>query len=144
MMPGSWEFENFEAWAPGSMWAQNMKRTEIIDEYESFKGRKKYADKEGGGYYASRIACVEGLKRMRRQARVVVFREIYEGYVIPLGVFVVRETARSAYKKKPVKFSSKDEALKYIDSKLRLPINDYMKKSKILQRIKITDFLKQY
>jgi len=140
MMPGSWEFENFEAWAPGSMWAQNLKHTEIIEEYESFKGRKKYADKEGGGYYASRIACVEELKRMKRQARVVVFREVCEGYVIPLGVWVVRETAKEAYKKKPLRFSTKTEALNYINSRLRLPMSEYVKQSKILGRKTLFDF----
>jgi hypothetical protein len=139
-MPGSWEFEYFEAWAPGSMWSQNLKKTEILEDYEPFRGRTNYADLEGGGYYASRIACVEKLKEMKRQARVVVFREIYEGYVIPLGVWVVRETARSAYKNRPIFFSTKEEALKHIDSKLRLPVKEYLKRSKILRQKRLVDF----
>lgn len=140
MMPGSWEFENFEAWAPGSMWSQNLKQTEILEEYEPFSGRTKYAELEGGGYYASRIACVEKLRDMKRQARVVVFREIYEGYVIPLGVWVVRETARSAYRKKPVVFPAKEEALKYINSRLRVPVSEYKKQSRILRQKRLSDF----
>jgi len=140
MMPGNWEFENFEAWAPGSIWSSSLKNAQILEEYESFHGRTKYAEREGGGYYASRTACVEKLKNMRRQAQVVAFREIYKGYVIPLGVFVVRETAKKAYKNKPIAFSIKQEALTYINSKLRLNINEYIKKSRILQQKKLNDF----
>jgi len=140
MMPGSWEFENFEAWAPGSMWSQNLKKTEIIEEHEPFKGRTKYADKQGGGYYASRIACVEKLHEMRRQARVVVFREVHEGYVIPLGVWVVRQTARTAYKNPPKRFATKVEALEYVDSRTRIPVSDYRKQSRVLGRKTLLDF----
>ena len=96
MMPGSWEFENFEAWSPGSTWGHYLKKPEIVEEYEPFGGRKTYAEKQAGGYYASRLAAAEYLHRIRRQARVVVFREIYEGYMVPLGAWVVRQTARDA------------------------------------------------
>lgn len=140
MMPGAWEFENFEAWTPGSIWARGAKAPEVIEEYEPFAGRTTYAEKEGGGYYASRIACVEKLKEMKRQARVIVFREIGEGYVIPLGVFVVRETARHACKESPMRFASLNEALAYVGARLRMPISEYMKQSKLLRQKKLSDF----
>lgn len=140
LMPGNWEFENFEAWAPGSFWSQQAKNVQIVEEYESFRGRTVYAELEGGGYYASRIGIAEGLKQLGRQGRVVVFREVYEGYMIPLGVWVVRETVRNAFKKNPLKFSIKEEALKYIDSKLRLPVSEYMKRSRILKQKRLGDF----
>lgn len=140
LMPGSWEYENFEAWAPGSMWSFNLKKTEIIEEYEPFRGRTTYADKEGGGYYAARLAVIEALHRMKRQARVVVFREIYEGYTVPLGVWQVRENARNAFKGRPEVFKTLGEALKHIDSKLRLSINDYIDMSKILKQRRLSDF----
>lgn len=139
LIPGNWEFENFEAWAPGSFWSFNLKKTEIIEEHEPFEGRWRYAS-QGGGYYASRLGVVEGLHAMKRQARVVVFREISEGYVIPLGVFVVRETARNAFKNKPMIFAIKEEALKYINSKLKLPLEEYTKRSKILKQKRLSDF----
>jgi DNA repair protein NreA len=141
MMPGPWEFENFEAWMPGSTWARGLKSTEIIEEYEPFHGRKSYAEVQGGGYYASRIACAEKLVEMRRQAKVVVFREISEGYVIPLGVFVVRETARHAYKDRPpLKFATKEEAIKYVSTRLRVPFIEYAKRSRLLKQRKLSDF----
>jgi len=98
MMPGSWEFENFEAWAPGTVWTKNIKNPQIFEEYEPFKGRTKYAEKEGGGYYASRIASVEKLHEMKRQAKVVVFREIHEGYVVP-WVFLLSGKPRGMHTK---------------------------------------------
>jgi hypothetical protein len=139
-MPGNWEFENFEAWSPGSTWAADLKKPSILEEYEPFGGRTSYAELQGGGYYASRLGVVEGLHKMRKQARVIVFREIYEGYQIPLGVWVVRETVRNAFKKPPLKFNTLQEVLKYIDSRLRLSIEEYKKQSKILKQKRLHDF----
>ncbi len=139
LLPGNWEFENFEAWSPGSFWASGLKSVEMVEEYEQYSGRKDYAEKQVGGYYASRLAVVEGLHGMKRQARVIVFREIYEGYIIPLGVWVVRETARHAFENRKI-FGSLNEALDYIKSRLRVPLNEYLKKSMILGQKRIVDF----
>jgi len=140
LMPGSWEFENFEAWAPGSMWTAMLKEPEIIEEYEPFGGRTAYAELEGGGYYASRLGVMEGLHAMRRQARVVVFREVREGYVIPLGVWQVRENVRNAMRQGPQKFQTLKEALDCIGKGLRLPVSEYRKRSRILGRKTLMDF----
>lgn len=140
LMPGKWEYENFEAWAPGSFWAAGLKEVEIAEEYEPFEGRKTYAEVEGGGYYATRLGVCEGLEAMKRQAKVIVFREIYEGYQIPVGVWVCRENARNAFKKPPMQFENLEEALNYIQTKIRLNINKYKAKSKILQQKRLTDF----
>jgi hypothetical protein len=140
LMPGNWEFENFEAWSPGSSWSFNLKKTEILGEYEPFQGRKAYANLQAGGYYASRLAVIEYLHRIRKQARVIGFREIHEGYTIPLGVWVVRETARKAFLSKPLKFHSLAEALKHIGSRLRTPVKEYIKKSVILKQKRLGDF----
>ncbi len=141
LMPGRWEYENFEAWAPGSSWAKNAKETFILDEYEPFEGRKTYADKEGGGYYAARFAVCEALDKMKIQARVIVFREISEGYIVPLGVWQVRENARNAMKQNPIKFQTLNEAIDYISLKLTLSIEEYRKQSIILQQKRLFDFV---
>jgi len=140
LMPGNWEFENFEAWSPGSTWSFNLKDVEILEEYEPFQGRKAYADLQAGGYYASRLAVIEYLRRIKRQARVVGLREIHEGYTIPLGVWVVRQTARNAFLSKSSKFETLKDALRHIDSKLRLDISEFLKKSKILRQRRLGDF----
>jgi len=157
LMPSLFEYENFEVWFPGSIWSDALSpRPAIIEEYEGFKGRKNYAANEGGGYYAARLAVAEALHRMRRQAGVMVFRQIYPEYSIPLGVWVVRETVRAAFRNRnrPEKFDTKSEALKYIDSRLRLRlgakegissgigigIKDIEPLSRILRQKRITDF----
>ena len=147
LMPSLFEYENFEAWFPGSVWNDAVgQRPVIVEEYEGFKGRKKYAADEGGGYYAARLAVAEALHTMRRQAGVVVFREIHPRYSVPLGVWVVRETARDAFRNRGEKFDTKSEALESIDSRLRakegmpLGIKDFEALSKILRQKRLTDF----
>ncbi len=86
------------------------------------------------------------LHKMRRQAGVVVFREIHPRYILPLGVWVVRETVRAAFRKRGEKFNTKKEALDFIDSRLqakegmRLGIHDFEVLSKILKQKRLTDF----
>ena len=38
-----------------------------------------------GAYYSARLAVAEHLKRIRRQASAIVFREITPEYKIPMG-----------------------------------------------------------
>jgi hypothetical protein len=147
LMPSLFEYENFEAWFPGSVWNDAFgQRPVIVEEYEGFKGRKQYAAGEGGGYYAARLAVAEALHTMRRQAGVVVFREIHPRYFIPLGVWVVRETVRAAFRKRGEKFDAKKEALEFIGSRLqakegmRLGIPDFEVQSAILRQKRLTDF----
>ena len=108
---------------------------------EPYKGRSDYAKSQVGGYYASRLAVVEALNKMRKQAKVIVFREIGEGYSIPLGVWQVRENVRNAFKQKSMKFTSKQEALEHVSKRIKLQINEYVKRSKILQQRRLGDFL---
>jgi hypothetical protein len=138
---------NFEAWFPGSVWSDAFgQRPVIAEEYEGFKGRKQYVAEEGGGYYAARLAVAEALHTMRRQAGVVVFREIHPRYIIPLGVWVVRETVRAAFRTRGERFDTKKEALDFIDLRLqaksgmRLRITDFEAQSMILRQKRLTDF----
>lgn len=140
LMPGKWEYENFEAWAPGSIWAGGARNFQISEEHEPFEGRTRYADKERGGYYAARFGVCEGLDRIRRQARAIVFREIYEGYVVPVGVWEVRENARQAMRNQPKRFTTKEEAFAYLSTRLRIPITEYFKESRILRQARLSEF----
>ena len=139
-MPGRWEFEQFEAWSPKTLWTMSYDKPEIQEEYEPYEGRTTYAIKEGGGYYAGRIAVTEALHRMKRQARAIIFREIYEGYIMPVGVWEVRENVRKALQNKPKKFGNLKEALADIGTRLRLPINEYLSKSELLKQRKINEY----
>lgn len=140
LIPASWEYEGFETWSPGSFWSQGLEKPSIVEEYEPYTGRKTYAEKQGGGYYAARFSVVEALQKMRKQARVIVFREISDKYSVPLGVWVVRETVRNAMRSKPARFQALKEAFSYIDSRLCIKISEYAKKSVILKRRTLLDF----
>jgi len=140
IMPGNWEFENFEVWAPGSNWYPHTK-TRIIDEYEPYRGRTAYAESQAGGFYSSRCGVAMGLKGIKKQARVVVFREVYEGYSIPVGSWQILENVINAFSQPYERFNTKQEALNYLKTKLRIPVDEYIKKSIILKQRKLTDFL---
>ncbi len=137
-IPGTWEFEQFESWEPNSFWAAKAKQMEY--EYEPFEGRTTYATREGGGYYAGRIACVEHLYKIQRQARTIVLREISDEYQVPLGVFQVRENCRAALKNKPRTFETRDELIEELKKRLKRPIEQYTTTSRVLSQRKLTDF----
>jgi len=140
LIPGAWEFEQFEAWAPQTLWTMSYDDYTIVQEHERHEGRWEYAYNEGGGYYAGRFAVAEALDRMRRQARVVVFREIYDSYVMPVGVWEVRENVRKAMQNKPGRFRTLGEALEDVNSRLKIPVGRYIGKSSILRQRRMTEY----
>ena len=142
-MPDVWGFELLEAWAPGSAWYQG-ERAVILNDWEDHRGRKGYADNVGGSYYAARIAVMENLLREKKQARVVIFREVHEGYYIPLGVWQVRENVREALENEYQRFESLQETLDYLRPKLRIPVERWVSRSVLIRertnQRKITDW----
>ncbi|NPA22255.1 MAG: hypothetical protein GXN92_01590 [Candidatus Micrarchaeota archaeon] len=140
LFPGRWEFENFEAWAPNTSWGAQHGYL-ITREYEDLRGRKNYAESQAGGYYASKYAVSKSLYVMGRQARVVVIREVEEGYRIPVGVWQVRESVKKAFTKKPLRFDDREQLLTYLSHHLKLPLKEYLSRSTILrQRKTLLDF----
>ncbi len=141
LMPRRWEYEQFEAWAPNTLWTLALSKPAINVEHEGYHGRSTYAEQEGGGYYAARFAVLEALARMRLQAGAVVFREIYEGYIMPVGVWEVRENVRQAFRRGYERFSTLGEALENIGSRLRIPLREYLRRSTLLNQSRLEDFL---
>ena len=145
MIPSTWSYESMEAWYPGTIWNQNGENTVIFSDYENYKGRSEYA-KIGGCYYSARLAVCEQLVKEKRQATVIVLREIHPGYIMPIGVWQVRENVRNAMKQKPQLFKSLDECIKNLRNKLKIPISKWMIQSKLLKRCfyqkKLSEFLK--
>lgn len=140
LMPGNWEFEQFEAWAPGTLWTQEARKYSLVQEHEGYWGRTKYAEKEAGGYYAGRLGVVEWLHSVKKQARAVIFREVREGYVLPVGVWEVRENVRHAMQKQPKKFASLGEALEDVKTRLKVPMREYLAKSQVLTQTRLDYF----
>jgi hypothetical protein len=128
LIPSKWMFEWGEAWFPGSTWNPWGLQVEIEIDYEGNTGRSDYPS-IGGCYYASRLAVAEYLYRLRRQAAAILWREIYPGFTLPIGVWFVRENIRKMLSEEPIKVSSFSEALKIVSEKLRVPLDKWISKS---------------
>lgn len=142
-MPGRWSFEWIEAWFPGTVWNSNGVSPQLMGDYEGYKERTAYAE-VGGCYYSARLATAERLTSEQCQASVLILREIHKGYIMPVGVWNVRESVRAALRTMPIEFNSLQETLNYAMSKLTVPLNRWLQNSqtlqeKLLQR-RITDF----
>ncbi|MEW6294779.1 MAG: Nre family DNA repair protein [Candidatus Diapherotrites archaeon] len=144
LIPSSWMFEQLEAWLPQGIWTQKEVKPQIIADYELFKGRKDYASNVTGAYYSSRLAVCEYLQKKKRQAAAVIFREIGSGYAVPMGVWVIRETVRRAFKKKPAVFYDLNLALNYAEKKLHISLAEYKKESKVLKEIQSQKKLSEF
>ena len=131
VMPGAWEYELVEAWYPNTTWNKESPNIEIYSSYEPFSGRTKYAE-IGGCYYAARLASSELLDKLKKQGKVVILREAHPGYIMPMGVWNVREHVREALKAKPVELNGFEELFAYIRTKMDLPIADWIHNSTLL------------
>ena len=132
LIPGAWEFEMLESWLKGSLYSP--RDTVIGEDYEPYTGRKNYAENITGAYYAARLAVAEHLESIRRQARVIIYREITPDYKLPLGVWVIRETVRHAMFGSPKKFDDIDSAIEYISKKVK--IGEWKNRSRIIYGFK--------
>jgi len=144
MIPDTWSYEAMEAWYPGTVWNPSGKHIVMFSDWEDHDGRSTYAE-IGGCYYAARLAVCEQLVKERRQATVIVLREAHPGYIMPVGVWQVRENVRNAMRQKPFMFNALNEALGWIGSRFQIPLQRWIMKSELLKNAlfqkKITDFL---
>jgi len=131
MLPTSWRYELIEAWYPNTAWNPYGKDVAIMSSFEFFEGRKTYAE-IGGCYYAARLAVNECLTRERRQAGVVILREALPGYILPVGVWNVRENVRAAVAAAPHKFPTLDQSFEFIRTRLKIPIKQWIEHSAVL------------
>lgn len=129
VLPGMFSFEAIEAWKTDDAGHS----VTWVSDFENFKGRKNYASNVTGGYYAMRLPITEYLDRVKRQATVLAFREIRKEYYAPLGVGIVRETARRAMKNEPKYFDSIGEAIKDIQSRIDVSLDDLKTSSWLLK-----------
>jgi len=134
LLPKSWSFEWIEAWFPGTPWnpEESSPKPALMGDYESYWGRKDYPS-IGGCYYSTRLAAAEALTRWRRQATVLALREIYPEYILPVGVWNVRESIRAAFKSKPLIFDTLEDTLRFVKELLRVPLQSWIQHSVILR-----------
>lgn len=143
MLPDAWSYELMEAWYPGTIWNPHSRDILMFGDAEPYQGRKTYAS-IGGCYYAARLAVNELLLKEQRQARVIILREAHPGYIMPVGVWNVRESVREALQGKPMKFDTLRDTLKAVEQRLAIPLDVWKQNSKMLrdslQQKKVTDY----
>ncbi len=143
MLPQAWSYEAMEAWYPGTIWNPSGNSVVLYSDWEGYDGRTTYAE-IGGCYYAARLAVCELLSKERRQATVIVLREAHPGYIMPVGVWQVRENVRNAMRQTPSKFNTLDEALARVASQFQIPLQRWIAGSRLLQDALFQKRLTQY
>jgi len=132
LLPDKFAFEVIETYFSGSVWNPTQEIS-IAQDYEAFNGRKTYAKNVTGAYYTARLALAEYLIKIKRQCSCLVMREERPEYNAPLGVGILRELSRDIFTKLPEKFNTIQEAFQSAQTRLKLPISTFTKKSWLLK-----------
>jgi hypothetical protein len=143
LFPGKFIYEMNEVWAPNTLWnisldgsKKNLK-PQIMTDFEFYRGRKSYASNITGAYYAARKSVCEYLYKIKKQARVLIFREVSGGYVVPLGVWVIRETVNNAmFTSDPLKIDNFNDAIKKMAEGFMVDYKYWKASSKLINFIK--------
>lgn len=145
LVPGTYQYELIEAKLPKSVWNIFGITPQINSDYEPFFGRKTYASQTAGAFYAGRLAVLEYLEKIRKQASMLIVREVKSDYFAPVGIWQLRETVRDAFNKPFEKFDSVSEGIKKIAERLMVK-DKWISHSKLLKIVreqrKITQFSK--
>lgn len=90
------------------------------------------------------LAVCEQLVKERRQATAIVLREARPGYIMPIGVWQVRENVRNAMRQKPYQFKNLNDSLKFISGRFEIPMHQWIIQGKLLRKTlfqkRISDF----
>ena len=133
----TWNFEMQEGW-----FDSNGNLGVGVD-FEDAKGLDHYPS-IAGAYFAARLAISEHLLQRRRKAAALVLREIHSDYVMPVGVWQIREGIREALRKEKRQFESFEKALSFACMYLSVSKKEWIKNSKIYrnmrEQMRITDF----
>ena len=128
LTPMEWQYEWMESFIK-ILGKEEM----IFSDYETNTDKKEYSS-VGGCYYTCKMAVLDSLAKQKKQAGAIVLREAYSGYV-PLGVFNVRENVKYAMEQPYKEFESLKQSLEYIGTKLKIPVNKYVKTSELLREL---------
>ncbi len=134
-----WSFEMQEAW-----YDENNGNMQIGVDYENANGLDHYPS-IAGAYFAARLGVAEHLLKIKHKAAALILREIHPEYVMPVGVWQVREGLRRALEGLAKQVESFDEALNFATISLSLSKNEWLRNSQMYkskkEQLRITDFL---
>lgn len=139
LFPEVINYELFEMYLPGSSWYEKS-GVSLATDIESHFGRKSYVNETAGGYYAAKLAILEKLKDIRKQASILCLRFETPEYWAALGVWVVRESARKTMNENALVFDNKQDMLRYgkdlVFNKLEYDISKILTDSKLLKTLR--------
>ena len=136
LFPHRWIFEMEEAWhtEKGDVgFGVDSEDANGIDHYPSI----------AGAYFAAKLGVAEYLKKEKRQAGVLVLREIRPEYAVPVGVWQVREAIRAAMSKIPFLAETLEEGIDLACKQMSISKTEWLSKGILLKMLKqksITDY----
>jgi DNA repair protein NreA len=124
-----WSFEMQEAWF------DKLGNIGITVDFEDANGLREYPSNVAGAYFAARLGVTEHLLERKRKAGAIVLREIHpEEYVMPVGVWQIREGVRQALLDKTnmkKEFENLEGAYSYACASLSVSQTEWIKNSKL-------------
>lgn len=127
LIPQEWNFEVIEVKLPG------IDESYYWQDYEDYDDRKNYASDVTGAYYANRLGVCEYLNEIKKQAGILVLREI-GNYWAPLGVGILREVSRNAFRKTPLVFDNLKDVFNNIQTRMKMDLNKVISRSLLLKK----------
>ncbi|HYX55055.1 MAG TPA: hypothetical protein VE818_02745 [Nitrososphaeraceae archaeon] len=124
-----WSFEMQESW-----FDNNGNLATSLD-FEDAKGLDHYPS-IAGAYFAGKLGVAEHLSKIERKAAALILREIHPEYVMPVGVWQIREGIRQAFKGRGKKFDSFEKALSFACINLAVHKKEWVRNSKIYRNIR--------
>ncbi|HET8856037.1 MAG TPA: hypothetical protein VFM28_00775 [Nitrososphaeraceae archaeon] len=128
-----WNFEMIEAWYDKN----NEPKFFLESDCETATFGLDHYPRIAGAYFAAKLAVLEYLTSKKRKCSVLILREIRPDYIIPLGVWQIREGIRAALRSNKDSssnsnsFSDFKTALLYASNGMRVPLLNWLSHSEI-------------
>lgn len=128
-----WNFEMIEAWYDKN----NETKFFLESDCETATFGLDHYPRIAGAYFAAKLAVLEYLTSKKRKCSVLILREIRPDYIIPLGVWQIREGIRAALRSNKDSssnsnsFSDFKTALLYASNGMRVPLLNWLSHSEI-------------
>jgi len=131
-LPGIYEVEWIEIWYPSTPWVSGYDKPAIVKVREDHRGK---FDKMDGGYLAARLSVTEKLYRLRRQATVLIIREVFPSYYAPVGNWQIRETVKRILVNPPVnKPRTLQELIDTLNKYIKYDAKKLLKESRLIRK----------
>jgi hypothetical protein len=125
LFPHRWIYEMIEAWYSNGVLG-------FGSDYEDARGID-HPPAIAGAYFAAKLGVLEYLAKNKIQSGVVILREIRPEYVIPVGVWQVREGVREAMKQKSLFADNFDDAILLASNKMSISKSEWLDNGNILK-----------